>query len=343
VRNSGNREHHRLDALMGSVAILSYHGWEIAPARLAADVASLRRDGWRDCSLADLEAMAAGARRCHGKYFHVTLDDGAEGDLACMDVLARASCPATFFLSLGIMSDSALAAYRRVLAGPLTGGLTVGDHSLRHQRTFHSRHVVGFHSAEAPLMTSPERLGLQPGDPVCTYGGELVRPRFMPDPRAVDVCREAAGRIAETPGTGKWTAAIADRLLASGLASRRLGRLCLRGRYETREEFRTRMVPYLIEGRDRLAGFIGSAPTAFAHPWWMHGPAADRELQALGYRVTFSGLGLWDGRGALAIPRIFVSNDTARPLAPEQIDTVARAQSSSWASVRELGRRLLWA
>ena len=36
-------------------------------------------------------------------------------------------------------------------------------------------------------MTSPDRLGLDTGDPVCTFGGELVRPRFAADPRAIRI------------------------------------------------------------------------------------------------------------------------------------------------------------
>jgi hypothetical protein len=327
---------------MGQVAILSYHGWEIDPDRLAADVLSLRREGWRDCSLADVEAIASGARACDRNYFHVTLDDGAEEDLACVDALNRLSCPATLFISIDAMSDAARAAYRGLAARASATGIAIGDHSLRHNRTFHSRNVVGFHSSEAPLMTSPERLGLQPGDPVCAYGGELARPSFIPVADARAHCRRVARELAPRPGSEAWTEQLAASLLEAGLAFRRLGRLCVNGRYESREEFRARIAPYLLEGRDRLAWFTGRAPLAFAHPWWQPSPTADRCLLSLGYRLTFSGQGLWDGEDARAIPRLFVSNETPRPLAPERAASMARARSS-WEAVRDLGRRALWA
>lgn len=326
---------------MGQIAILSYHGWEIDPARLIDDVTSLREAGWRDCALADVEAMVTGARPCDRNYFHVTLDDGAEQDLACVDALGHVSCAATLLVSLDAMSDAARAAYRAMLAGTGAGNVAIGDHSLRHHRTFHSRRVIGFHCDEAPLMTSPDRLGLKTGDPVCAYGGELARPCFVPDPRVSELCRRAVVGIAAAPGTAEWTEALSESLLAAGLGFRRLGRLCAAGRYETREQFRARIEPYLLEGRDRLAEFTGRAPIAFAHPWWQPSPTADECLLSLGYRLTFSGQGVWRHGRQTAIPRLFVANDTVRPLAPDR--AAASSVRSSWAAARELGRRALWA
>ena len=157
--------------MTGHVAVLSYHGWEIDPDRLAGDVAALRADGWRDCSLADLDAMASGVRPCDRRYFHVTLDDGADEDRACVDALRGLSCPATLFIPLDAMTASAREAYRQIVHAADATGIAVADHSLRHNRTFHTRRVLGFHAEATPLMTSPERLGLAPGDPVCAYGG----------------------------------------------------------------------------------------------------------------------------------------------------------------------------
>ncbi len=271
--------------MTGQVAILSYHGWEIDTDRLIDDVAVLRASGWRDCSLADLDAMAAGARACDRSFFHVTLDDGAEQDLACVEALQQMSCASTLFISLETMSTAARLAYRALVS---RDDVAVEDHSLRHQRVFHTRHVIGFHSREAPLMTSPERLGLHPGDPVCTYGGELVRPRFTPDPRAQAWCREAAAQMTAAPGSVAWTEALGASLVGADLGFRRFGRLCVRGEYETRDAFRRRIPPYLREGRDRLASLTGRAPIAFAHPWWQPSPTADECLLALGYRLTFS-------------------------------------------------------
>jgi hypothetical protein len=39
---------------------------------------------------------------------------------------------------------------------------------------------------------------------------------------------------------------------------------------------------------------------------------------------------------------MFVSNETVRPLAPERAASVAGARAS-WAAVRAMGRRVLWA
>jgi hypothetical protein len=87
---------------------------------------------------------------------------------------------------------------------------------------------------------------------------------------------------------------------------------------------------------------MGRAPVAFAHPWWEPSPTADRCLRSLGYQMTFSDQGLWAGGGPFAIPRVFVSNETVRPLAPGRAAGVAAARAS-WAAVRQLGRRVLWA
>ena len=63
------------------VAVLSYHGWEIDPDLLATDVKALRASGWRDVSLVGLESALGNQPTARGRCFHVTIDDGAEGDL----------------------------------------------------------------------------------------------------------------------------------------------------------------------------------------------------------------------------------------------------------------------
>jgi len=146
------------------VAVLSYHGWEIDPDRLADDVRALRAQGWTSVSLEDLKGILTGERPRAGRHVHVTIDDGAEGDRDCVSALQALSCPVTLFVSLDTMSVAARTAYRDLLSYT---DVAVEDHSLRHERAFHYRHIVGFHSAERPLMTSPERMGLVPGDPVC--------------------------------------------------------------------------------------------------------------------------------------------------------------------------------
>jgi hypothetical protein len=331
-----------------AVAVLSYHGWEIPPQLLARDVADLRAAGWKDIALDELAAVVGSgwtaivgsgfSRISPGRrYFHITLDDGAAEDGACVEALEEAGCPATLFISLDAMSPADRAAYESLRT---RANVSIQDHSLRHARRFQYRHIVGFHSDERPLMTSPERLALATGDPVCTYGGELARPAFEVDPRARQVCRDAAANLDAPRASVEWQQALADRLLASGLAFHRLGRLCVRGRYESDTEFRDRIALYLEEGRDRLARFTGRSPLAFAHPWWEPGAEADSVLAALGYRLTFSGRGLATGTSPFAIPRLFVSSDTPRPLDPAAL---SRAPRPRFASVRDAARRLMFA
>lgn len=297
------------------VAVLSYHGWEIDPERLVDDVRSLRSRGWRDLSLDQLMRLSPRAVAA-SKYFHVTLDDGSERDAECVAALARESCPATLMLSLDIMSAEA----RRVclaLAGP---DVAVEDHSLRHARVFRTRHVIGFWSPAAPAVSAPERLGLHEGDPICSYAGELTGRAFVPDARAIALCRTRAAANGLPSGDARWHNDLASTLETAGLAFRRVGRLCVAGTYETRSAFVDRVAAYLADGRRRFTEAAGRAPAAFAHPWWEPSPTADRILQSLGYRATFSGRGVWDGRSTMAVPRVFVSNATPRPLDPYRAD-----------------------
>jgi hypothetical protein len=321
------------------IAVLSYHGWEISPEYLAADVIALRAAGWRDVSLDELPALLD--RGGSHRYFHVTLDDGAAGDLACVDALRTVSCAATLFVPLEAMTPKDRVACESLRSA---SDVAIEDHSLLHRRTFHYRHVIGFHCSERPFLTSPERLGLRIGDPVCTFGGELVRPRFIPDEGATRICREHAATLsAASRGGDEWHAALAAALIANGLASWRLARLCLAGIYEEEDEFNGRIADYLRTGFERLRAFTGRAPKAFAHPWWQPSPVADRVLRELGYALTFSGRGLCRERRRLAIPRLPVTNRTPRPLDPI---AVARRESDPapiGEHLRSLGRRLVFA
>lgn len=321
------------------VAVLSYHGWEIDPDRLAEDVRTLRARGWRELSLEGVKKALTRRGASSGRYFHVTIDDGAEGDRECVSALGRLSCPVTLFLSLETMSAAAQSLHREFAS---CSDVALEDHSLRHDRSFHYRHVIGFHSDEQPLMTSPDRLGLQAGDPVCTYGGELVRRRFVPNSGASEVCQLAARSISARPSSREWTAALTMRLVESGLGSFRLGRLCVAGTYESKQAFSERLSTYLRDGRDRLAALTGRPPTAFAHPWWEPSPIADDCLRKLGYDVTFAGRGLCRRRGTLEIPRLFVSNTTPRPIDPETLAAAdLRSPVVRW--IRDAGRRTVFA
>ena len=319
------------------VAVLSYHGWEIDPDRLAGDVVALRERGWRELSLAELEAALTTGQPRSARSFHVTIDDGAEGDLQCVAALRRLSCPATLFVSLDVMTDAARQIHRELAASP---DIAVEDHSLAHNRIFHYRHIVGFHSEAAPLVTSPERLGLRDGDPVCTYGGELARPAFAVDARARELCRAAARTTRAPAGTDEWRAEMTASLVASGLGFFRLGRLCVTGTYETRAAFRARVSSYLEKGHSRVSAFLGKPPIAFAHPWWEPSATADESLRVLGYRLAFAGRGLCQQRATFNIPRIFVSNATPRPFDPYADATPTATAAARWAL--ESGRRAIF-
>jgi hypothetical protein len=320
------------------IAVLSYHGWEIDPNRLADDVRAMRARGWMDVSLDRLQSILEGGAVPHARCFHVTIDDGADGDRECVAALRTLSCPVTLFLSLGVMSDGAKAVQRELAS---CADVSLQDHSLRHTRTFHYRHIVGYHSVERPLTTSADRMGLRPGDPVCTCGGELVRPQFIPAPEATEFCRAAAENAGGAPGSEEWTARITARLLASGLAWRRIGQLCIAGRYEPVRQFRRRLATYLEEGRDQLAAFSGRTPRAFAHPWWEASAEADSCLETLGYRLTFSGRGLCRRQSPYEVPRLFVDNHSRRPLDPFAI--AEGSDTQRWPRLRQAGRRLVFA
>lgn len=318
------------------VAVLSYHGWEIDPERLGADIVALRARGWHDVSLADLQSRLRNGS--DGRLFHVTIDDGTEGDRECVSALRRVSCPATLFVSLDTMTESSREIHRGLRS---CDTVALADHSLQHNRTFHYRHVIGFHSDAAPLLTSPGQLGLEMGDPVCVYGGELTRRQFIPDPRAREVCREAVRGLRDAPGSAGWSEALANRLTGSGVGYRRFGRLCIAGVYEPEEAFHGRLMEYLARGRDRLAEFTGSAPIAFAYPWWQPSPAADACLRTLEYRMTFSGRGVCRQRSAFNIPRLFVNNETPRPLDPLALPGVRPSPFAT--AMREMARRVAFA
>lgn len=319
------------------IAVLSYHGWDIHPDRLIADVRALRNAGWRDLSLGDLHRALQGAKSS-GRLFHITIDDGAVQDAECVAALRSLSSPVTLFVSLDAMNAHDRCAYDTLAAQP---DVAIEDHSLRHCRTFHYRRVIGFHDPARPLMTSPERLGLQPGDPVCSYGGELARPSFTPDLRAIDMCRWTMGGLRDC-SVDVREATLAQALRRSGLAFTRFGKLCVSGGYESADAFRSRVRRYLRDGRDALARFTGRRPQAFAHPWWQPSAIADACLADLGYVMTFSGRGVCRQRTTFAVPRLFVSDETPRPLDLRQLELhERRAAGSSW--MRDMGRRAVFA
>jgi hypothetical protein len=304
---------------------------------VVGDVQQLRNYGWRDVTLDDVHSLLAGGSKT-GRFFHVTSDDGEAGDGAFVRALQTISCPCTLFLSLETMNEEA----RRIhLPFVSSKDIRMEDHSLSHQRAFHYRHVIGFHSDLVPLMSSAHRMGLSEGSPVCIYGGEFACPNFLPHFEAMIFCKSEAQNIREKAGSREWSDQLRRKLIASGFGFLRFGKLCIQGKYESVPDFQIRIQNSLKNGFDHLAKYLGRQPVAFAYPWWEGSSEADSVLKQLGYQMTFSGLGICHERNLFGIPRIFINNETPRPL---NFDLIKRSQSQShWEQFKRFGRRLFYA
>jgi len=293
------------------VAVLSYHGWEIDPHVLVDDVRHLRNEGWRDISLEELHSILSGQKRYKDPVFHITSDDGSRADADFVAALRLLSCPATLFVCLQRMDRYADVFFRELVR---SSDYHIADHTLRHDRVFKLRHVVGFYHVGKPVVSSPERLGLKVGAPVCSYGPELCSPRFTPASDAMEVCHQEARRLQDATASDDWATALAAALVKSGFGFYRFGRLCIRGEYEARHEWKHRIRTYLSQGREALCQFTCKEPFAFAFPWWESGDVAEHYLHALGYRLTFSGRGLCSALQPFRVPRLPIDATTPRPL-----------------------------
>jgi hypothetical protein len=319
------------------IAILSYHGWEIDAQLVVDDVRHLREEGWRDISLEELEKVLSGQIRYRQPLFHVTSDDGTAADADFVAGLRLLSCPATFFVSLQRMDNDAYVFFRQLAQ---SGDYHIGDHSLRHDRVFQSRHVVGFYHTRKPLVSSPERLGLKTGAPVCGYGPELCFPGFTPRDGAVEACYEAARYLPDEDPGDEWNKSLSAALVNSGFGFYRLGRLCVRGEYEARSTWEQRTSAYLSQGREALFQFTSREPLAFAYPWWESSNLAEHCLHELQYKVTFSGRGLCQVLRPSCVPRLPINSTTARPLDLERLDSLCPGPNTF---VGSFARRLLYA
>lgn len=319
------------------IIVLSYHGWEIQPEYLANDVMTLRKKGWLELSFSELENILIGRIRRQGLFFHVTSDDGTMKDRQFVATLRALSCPCTLFISLSRMMGEEKNLYHEFLG---TDDVQVEDHSLRHDRIFHYRHVIGFHSDNQPIISSPERLGLQVGDPICLYGGALVRPRFTPNQSVVDLCRSSVKKISEPQGSVLWTQAMAVQLVKSEMGFYRFGKLCIDGVYESHHTFCQRVEGELQDGRECFREFAGRYPCAFAFPWWQRGMMAEKCLRHLGYQMIFSGNGVCDQSNPFQIPRIFIHNNTPRPLNLESL--MAAQHLHPLSLLKDFARRIVY-
>jgi hypothetical protein len=319
------------------IAVLSYHGWEIDAQLVVDDVRHLRDEGWHDVSLEELHRILSGHAQSRNAVFHVTSDDGSRGDADFVAALRLLSCPATFFVCLERMDRGADGFFRELAR---SSEYHIGDHTLRHDRAFQFRHVVGFYHTGKPVVSSPERLGLKMGAPICSYGPELCSPIFTPTNDAIEACREAARWLQDTEPGHEWSAALSAALVKSGFGFYRLGKLCVRGEYEGRPEWKHRIRTYLSQGREALLRFTGKEPLAFAYPWWQPGNFAEHCLRALEYKLTFSGRGLCKALRPFWIPRLPINATTPRPLDLAKLDSLCPPPT---AFVGSFARRLLYA
>lgn len=320
------------------VAVLSYHAWDIDPQFVISDVRHLRNEGWHDISLEDLHRILTGQRRYSYPVFHVTSDDGTRADSDFVAALRLLSCPATLFVCLERMEDDADAFFREL---SLSADYQIGDHTLRHDRAFQFRHVVGFYHVRGPLVSSPERLGLQMGAPICSYRPELSSPQFFPANGAIEACHRAAKILENLEPGREWSTALSDALVKSGFGFYRFGKLCVRGEYERRREWEQRVHTYLSKGREALRQFISKEPFAFAYPWWEPCDLAEHCLRLLQYKLTFSGVGLCRTMRPFRVPRLPISGKTPRPLDLAKLDALRPLPLTS--HVKSFARRVFYA
>lgn len=319
------------------VAVLSYHGWEIDAQLVVDDVRHLRGEGWHDISLEELHRTLSGQTQYRHPVFHVTSDDGTRADADFVAALRLLSCPATFFVCLQRMDRDADVFFRELAR---SSDYHIGDHTLRHDRAFQSRHVVGFYHTRKPVVSSPERLGLKMGAPICSYGPELCFPSFTPSSGAIETCHEAARWLRDKEPGHEWRTALAAALVKSGFGFYRLGRLCVRGAYEGRREWEHRISTYLSQGREALLQFTCQEPLAFAYPWWEPSSFAERCLLALEYQMTFSGRGLCKSLRPFGIQRLPINGTTPRPLDLAKLDSLCPPPTTF---VGSFARRLFYA
>lgn len=318
----------------GRLAVLSYHSWETTPESLVRDVRQLRADGWRAATLSELLT-----RSDSGDRFLVTSDDGHPEDEPFFDALAAASCVGVSFVNVGRMPMERRVWYR---ARAAAGALVVEDHGQWHRRHFMSSRVTGWMDASSPR-EDVAHLGLEAGSPLCALAGEVAAPRFFPDAEIAAVVSALARVHSGEIGDARWAARAERELTSRGLAYRRFGHLCLRGRFETTEEFHSRADAYVRDGQRAFEEAFGVAPRFYAYTWWQGSAAVDAILQRAGYAGSFWGRDrLPRGVGAtFGIPRLEVSPRVGRPLRPERYPRRRTVSVRPIEAARGVAKRLL--
>ena len=314
--------------------VLSYHSWETPAETLRRDIADLRALGWRPISRADLLSGSITSNA-----FLVTTDDGHSEDEGFFAVLLKAECPGITFINVGRLPPGRVAWYRERARGD---AVAVEDHGQWHRRHFVSSCVTGWAGAEPPR-EDIAHLGLVAGHPLCALGGELSAPRFHPDPAIADVARFiAASSDPELIGGPQWAQRLERELVMRQLATRRLGRLCLRGHFERWDAFEARARDAVLEGRRAFEQQIGAAPRLYAYTWWQGSLRVDRVLERAGYAGSFWGRDRMQPVNAsrFGIPRVEMSPRTPRPLRPDAYPDRTALSRHSFDRARAFAKQL---
>ena len=322
-----------------TLAVLSYHSWEVSVPMLRDDVRELRRAGWTIISASDAIAFVRRERAPAARCVLITTDDGHVEDEAWAPALRELECPAVTFICSSLVPPERRAFYRQLAA---SGDFAVEDHGLRHNRHVSSSRVLGYAHEPTPVRATDDVLS--PGEPILPTASEVESRRFDPDREAVALLARAGASAspAELRGT-RWRTDVEEQLIKRRLAVRHFGRLFLRGRLETRDEYEARVTEYLRRGRSLFEEVVGRPPTVHAYTWWAGNETTDGVLRSLGYAGSFRGTAAMqrpDGR-PFAIPRIPISPGAHRPLRLDALPVRPLIPRPGLAPLRVAAKRML--
>ena len=327
------------DDSTAKLLILSYHSWDIAPETLIGDIQVLREAGWRDLTLEAAHRYISGDASLSGMFFLVTSDDSSEKDGEFVSALRQAGCPGVLFINIGNIHEERLPFYRQLVKSQ---DIAVQDHGRFHRKQFISGQVYDY-ADPGSYLGGLEHLNLEPGMPICIAGSEIAAPRFIPAGDALALAAETSRSL--FPGVTKEerNRFIESTLIRKGRGYRRLGRFYLRGEFELDEDYSRRVFHYLADGKKEFEERLGRSPDYHAYTWWQGSRAADKALEKLGYKGSFSGTGHLQGQDGrmFGIPRVAVDSGTPRPLRLENITMRPLKDITLGSSLKKLGKAAL--
>lgn len=322
------------------IAVLSYHSWQTPAEQLRRDVEALRRGGWRMLSAPELAAAVESGDAPAPRCAVVTTDDGHAEDEDWASALRAMECPAITFVCSDLVPAERRPFYRALAADDL---FAVEDHGRLHERVFASARLLDYVRPGAGVVPAGAT-SREPGAPVLPIGGAVAHRAFVPHPEALAWLREVGARSEPGEiGAPAWRARVERQLWRRGLAVARLGRIYLRGHFETEEQYRARVADYLRGGRRAFEQAFGRRPRFYAYTWYEGTPIGDAVLREEGYTASFSGRdALQPAAGSrFAIPRIVVDPGAPRPIALDRIPGRPRPTRAAVGRARRLVKQLL--